>query len=256
MQVLADWLLADNRSASLITLYTWTRTEPLARRGFGCVQADAVVVLDLTRGPEALLKDFSANRRINVKKAIRAGVEVVQTSDEDDFARYYEIHRGWCQHKGVKVQPFEQVLALLRLTDNRRLFLARVDGRPIAGIVVRFVPGGLVEYAACGWYKDALELRPNDLLHWRAIEWACASGYRAYSLAGSHLFLRKFGGEVKPTYRYRIDRTFLRRHEVNAAAVAHVRAVFHRLPSLVQMSVRRLLPKAVVMDGLTSLLAG
>jgi Acetyltransferase (GNAT) domain len=251
VQALANRLLAEHKSASLITLCTWMPIETLSTCGFRGAQADALVTLDLTRGPDALFRKFSSNRRLNIKKAIRAGVEVVQGVTDDDFAQYYEIHRAWCHHKGDGRAPrFEDVLALLRLTGNRRLFLARFDGRPIAGIIVRFVPGGVVEYVATGWLKDSVAVRPSDLLHWRAIEWACASGFRIYNLAASHLYLRKFGGEIRPTYRYRVDRTFLRRHELNAAAVAHARAVFRRLPDVVRTRVRRLLPEVVMIDGL------
>jgi len=61
---------------------------------------------------------------------------------------------------------------------------------------------------------STLHLRPNDLLHWRAIEWACAEGLTKYGLGATSLFLRKFGGEVVPTTRHRLDRSLFRRHTV------------------------------------------
>jgi len=251
VQALANRVLAESRSASLITLCTWTPIEGLSKSGFRGTQADALVTLDLTRGADALFRKFSSNRRLNIKKAIRAGVEVVQGATDDDFAQYYEVHRAWCDYKRAPAPPsFADVRELLRLTGNRRLFLARFEGRAIAGIVVRFVPSGVVEYAACGWVKDALDLRGNDLLHWRAIEWACASGFRIYDFAASHLFLRKFGGEIRPTYRYRVDRTLFQRHELNAAALAQARAMFRRLPDVVRTRVRQLLPEVVVVNGI------
>jgi len=69
---------------------------------------------------------------------------------------------------------------------------------------------------ACGeqFPLSTLHLRPNDLLHWRAIEWACAEGLTKYGLGATSLFLRKFGGEVVPTTRHRLDRTLFRRHTV------------------------------------------
>jgi len=80
--------------------------------------------------------------------------------------------------------------------------------------VVRFFPGGVMEYAANSSLESALHLRPNDLLHWRAIEWACGEGLTKYSLGGAHLFLRKFGGEVVPTTRHRLDRSAFRRYAI------------------------------------------
>jgi len=56
------------------------------------------------------------------------------------------------------------------------LLLARYNDEVIAGVVLRFFPGGVVEHAANSSLQSALHLKPNDLLHWRAIEWACADG--------------------------------------------------------------------------------
>src|ERR1017187_8244717 len=53
----------------------------------------------------------------------------------------------------------------------------------------------------------------NDLLIWKTIQWACEQGFWKYSLGGAHPFLRKWEGTIVPIYRYRLDRTFLRRHD-------------------------------------------
>jgi len=76
------------------------------------------------------------------------------------------------------------------------LLLARYNGGVIAGVVLRFFPGGVVEVAANYSLKGALHLRPNDLLYWRAIEWSCAEGLTRCSLGGANLFLQKFGGKI------------------------------------------------------------
>lgn len=61
---------------------------------------------------------------------------------------------------------------------------------------------------------SALHLRPNDLLHRRAIEWARAGGLTKYGLGGTSLFLGKFGGEVMPKTRHRPDRSPLRQSAI------------------------------------------
>jgi CelD/BcsL family acetyltransferase involved in cellulose biosynthesis len=71
-----------------------------------------------------------------------------------------------------------------------------------------------MEYAANSSLQSALHVRPNDLLHWRAIEWGCAEGLTKYSLGGAHPFLRKFGGEVVTTTRCRLDRSIFRGYTV------------------------------------------
>jgi CelD/BcsL family acetyltransferase involved in cellulose biosynthesis len=71
-----------------------------------------------------------------------------------------------------------------------------------------------MEYAANNSRESALQLRPNDLLQWRAIEWGCAEGLTKYSLGGAHPFLRKFGGEVVATTRCRLDLSIFRGYRV------------------------------------------
>jgi hypothetical protein len=68
------------------------------------------------------------------------------------------------------------------------LLLARHNGGIVAGVVLRFFPGGVVEVAANGSLESALYLRPNDLLFWRAIEWACVEGMTKCNLGGANLF--------------------------------------------------------------------
>jgi hypothetical protein len=67
--------------------------------------------------------------------------------------------------------------------------VARFEGKVVAGIFLRFQPGGLVEYAAGHSIDDALYLKPNDLAQWKGIEWARGQGFRSYSLGGSGPFI-------------------------------------------------------------------
>ena len=94
------------------------------------------------------------------------------------------------------------------------MLLARYNGGVIAGVVLRFFPGGVVEVAASGSLEGALYLRSNDLLYWRAIECACAEGLTKCNLGGANLFLRQFGGKVVQTTRHRLDSSLFRRFAI------------------------------------------
>ena len=119
---------------------------------------------------------------------------------------------------------------MFALRNVRRLFVATYNGEIVAGSVVRFLPEGIVEYAANSSVPEKMVLKPNDVLQWRIIEWACANGFKQYSLGGSHLFLRKFGGVVHDVYSYQLDRTFLRRHDLRRQARQLARRAFTVLP--------------------------
>jgi len=186
-------------------------------------------------------KEFSENRRRNVRKAIKSGVEVGLASTREEFDSYYQIYVGWSERKNLPILPFEVIERALNLTGNRKLFLARFEGEIIAGVIIRTFPGGMIEYAANSSLPEYLKLRPNDLLQWRIVEWACGEGYKRYSLGGAHLFVRRMGGDIVPVYRYRLDRTLLHRHELKEALGRSGRNMFNALPGGLKSQVRRAL---------------
>lgn len=244
-RTLADGLLQEANGAELITVYSWKAMPGFVERGFRLTKRDdAIVMLDLSRGPDRLFKDFSENRRTNIRKAIKRGVEVALATTAEEFAAYYRIYAEWSRRKGIPVVAAEDLARALTLTENRRLYLARFEGRIIAGVIVRFTPGGLIEYTANASLEEEQGVKPNDVLHWRVIEWAYAQGFTRYSLGGAHLFLRKFGGVTLPVYRHRRDCTWLRRHDHRDAAVELAAGAVRRLPPAVGRGLRRLLGTA------------
>jgi CelD/BcsL family acetyltransferase involved in cellulose biosynthesis len=172
-------------------------------------------------------------------------VQVVEASTEADVAGYYPIYCEWSRSKGHVPVPYPLFRETLEVRANRRLFLARHDGATIAGVVVRFCPGGVIEFAANASLKSDQSMRPNDLLHWRIIEWACAQGFVTYSLGGAHLFLRRFGGTVASTYQYRLDRTLGKRLELRDRLAAAARSSWKRLPEPLKRAIRPVYPGAV-----------
>ena len=213
-------------------IFSWREMEPFAAAGFRCKALSGVVVINLSQGPPALFRGFS--QRSNITKAMRSGLEVAQASTAEEFGAYYEIYAQWSGERGFAVVPREEFCELFARVDNRRLFLARYEGRIIAGSVVRFNRHGLLEYAANSSLPEFQQLRANDLLQWRIIEWGAAEGLRWYSMGGTSFFHRKFGGTVLPTFRYRLDRSFLRRHDRKEQAMDLVRRIWQNLPEHVK----------------------
>jgi hypothetical protein len=240
---LADALLNEADSKKLITFYSWAPLDVLLTRGYRCRQEEGIVMLDLTGGASELFKQFSQTRRTDIRNAIKRGIEVVTAGTRDEFKAYYEIYVDWCERKKIAPSSFELLDEALRL-PNRRLFLARHEGKTIAGTIIRLYPGAMIEYAANNSLSDQLKLRPNDLLQWRIVEWACREGYKRYSLGGAHLFVRRMGGEIVPVYRYRLDRTWSRRYELKEALRESGRHMFNALPGSLKMRARRALKKS------------
>jgi lipid II:glycine glycyltransferase (peptidoglycan interpeptide bridge formation enzyme) len=201
----------------------------------------------LPKGPEALFKQFHASRRKNIRYAIKNGVEVSQAKTVEDVETFYQIHLRWRQTERKTIStsqiPWEVFERRFQHPDNFRFFLARHSGKVIAAITLRFCPGGLVEFSDHNSLDEYLHLKPNDLLQWKCIEWACGEGFRSCSLGGEHTFHRRFGGTVLPINRYRMDRTWLRRYDRHEAAMDRARVNFRKLPRPAQKVIRRILGK-------------
>ena len=239
---LVTGLLEEAGSEKLITLYSWIPLNTLSRYGYRCKQEEGVVMLDLTKGPDELFKQFAQTRRTDIRNAIKRGMEVVIAETHDEFKAYYEMYADWCRRKKIPASSFAVIEEILSL-QNRKLFLVRYEGKIIAATIIRLYPGAMIEYAANSSLDEYLKLRPNDLLQWRIVEWACKEGYKRYSLGGAHLFVRRMGGSMVPVYRYRVDRTLLHRYELKEALAQSGRSMFNALPPSLKTQVRRKLKR-------------
>jgi hypothetical protein len=243
-RALMDGLLSEAGKSELITVFTWPSLElPIfAARGFRRRQLPGNVVLDLSQGADAVFKQFSKDRRRNVRFAEKNGIEVQLATTPHDIAEAYEVYKAWRETDRKELQgkafTFEVFERAAQLTNNRRLFLARFAGKVVAINIFRLCPGGLFESAANSSLDEFMHLKPNELLQWRGIEWACSQGLRRHSLGGSHQFLIRFGGTVVPVIRYRLDRSLFKKHDVRDAVRDLGREALHKLPPSLEKKVR------------------
>lgn len=204
--------------------------------------SEQVVRLDLSKGADTVFKNFSQSRRADLRKAMRENrVQVSQLQTESELAELYKIHINWCAAKQITPDSWEMMQKIFDLRDeSHRIFIAKHDGKVIAGSYFRFLKGGLFEYVANNSMPEFRHLRPNDLLVWKAIEWACDEGFQLCSLGASHLFLRRFGGEIVSSYRYALDLTFLKRHQKKEAIKALALKTYQSLPMTAREKIKRI----------------
>jgi len=231
--------------AGLVEIYVWQAMPEFEGRGMQTRvsgEQTSVVMLDLADGADEIFKRFSQTRRNEIRKAERQGlVEVKELETEDELAELYRIHCEWNTRKGNAADSLEQMRTAAGQRENRRVFIAKVDGRVVAGSFYRFCRGGVVEYAANFSMTEHQKLRPNDLIGWHAVKWACGGGFSHFSMGGSHLFLRRFGGEMIETYRYRRDQSLFRLNDLRENARQIGAGAYRRLPENVRAGVRKVL---------------
>ncbi|CAN5342781.1 hypothetical protein BH10ACI3_BH10ACI3_23060 [soil metagenome] len=248
-KVLIDGVLAKGgNDLELIKFCSWEQIDGLEDIGFRretAKRAEATIMLDLTKGADALFKDFSQTRRNELRKVMKLGLmEIKEIETRDEMLQLYEIHKDWNVRKGNKPNSFEKFQTSIEQRNHRKVFIAVCEGKVIAGSFYRFCRGGMVEYAANNSLEEYQRLRPNDLIGWRAIEWACAGGFTHFSMGGSHLFLRRFGGESVSTYKYSLDRTFLKLHDKREQLSRLAQKTYLSLPDSIRRGIRTVAAKS------------
>lgn len=157
------------------------------------------------------------HRRIGwaVRKAQREGLSVRDAASEADLRDWYLLYLDVNRWRGLPSRPYRLFQAAwdhLWSVGFLRLLLVhrRQYGRDllVAGSMLLML-GDTVYYAFNGRVREALPLRPNDLLQWHALRDATAAGYRWYDFGeveqgneGLARFKAKWGTQTRTLVRY------------------------------------------------------
>lgn len=143
-------------------------------------EAALLHVLPLQADADAVAATFRPSVRRNIRAAQRSDAVVRIASSEPDLTeRFYKLHVDVRRRLGLPVQP----LRFFRLLWSRmvcpglgRVFLVDVGEETVAAAVFLAWNRSVVyKYGASE--PRYWPLRPNNLLFWEAIKWACESGY-------------------------------------------------------------------------------
>jgi CelD/BcsL family acetyltransferase involved in cellulose biosynthesis len=153
---------------------------------------DAVThTLELAPDPDAVLATFSRSQVVrNITRAEREGVDVRRGAAASDLTRvFYRLHLQTRRRQGVPVQPrrfFELLWEQMIEPGLGFVLLAYSDETPVAGAVF-LTWKRTVTYKYGASDPRYLNLRPNNILFWRAIEWACRGGYQRFDFGRTDL---------------------------------------------------------------------
>jgi lipid II:glycine glycyltransferase (peptidoglycan interpeptide bridge formation enzyme) len=154
------------------------------------IQAQYVMRVPLAgRTEEDVFAGFCSKTRYNVRVALRRGVELQQYSGGEaipdeairTFARLMKTTGERDHFLTRSPEYFKSVLS--QLGNNATLFLAYLDGQPIAGTIGVF-QGKKAWYLYGASSNDHRDAMPNYLLQWEMIRRAIAQGCTFYDLRG------------------------------------------------------------------------
>ncbi|WP_030707746.1 lipid II:glycine glycyltransferase FemX [Streptomyces sp. NRRL F-2580] len=156
--------------------------------GFGDVQPRYVFQVPLAnRSLDDVLKGFNQLWRRNIKKAEKAGVEVVQGGYDDlpTWQHLYEITAERDKFRPRPLSYFQRQWTALNAEDpNRmRLYIATHEGEPLAAATMLTV-GQHVWYSYGASANHKREVRPSNAMQWRMLRDSYALGASVYDLRG------------------------------------------------------------------------
>ena len=163
--------------------------------------------IDLTLGRDALWENLHSSARRAIRKAESADFQVRIGRSAADVDIYYNLHVGVRKHKyRMLPQPrsfFQNIWHQLIDAGHGFVMIAEQRGRPIAATLFLTWQDTLT-YKFNASHADFLELRPNDLIIWKAIEYGCANklaqfdfGLSDWEQDGLVRYKRKFATEEK-----------------------------------------------------------
>jgi lipid II:glycine glycyltransferase (peptidoglycan interpeptide bridge formation enzyme) len=156
--------------------------------GFGDVQPRYVYQVPLeNRSLDDILKGFNQLWRRNIKKADKAGVQVIQ-GGYDDLPVWQHLYEVTATRDHFRPRPlayFQRMWTTLNSEDpNRmRLYLAMHEGEAVAAATMLTV-GQHVWYSYGASANHKREVRPSNAMQWRMLRDAYAMGASVYDLRG------------------------------------------------------------------------
>jgi lipid II:glycine glycyltransferase (peptidoglycan interpeptide bridge formation enzyme) len=163
--------------------------DQLLRRGFEPsstqVAPVATVMVDLAQDLDDILAHMKAGTRRNVRLGQRKGI-TVREGTPHDLPAFHRLLVATGQRQGFSAYPEEYFAEMWRVLGPHgyvRLLLAEYAGEAVSAVLL--IPfGDTVIYKKGAWSGQHGNRRPNEALHWTAITWAKAQGYRYYDFEG------------------------------------------------------------------------
>lgn len=169
-------------------------------------------LIDISRDPETMLSTIKRQAKQNMKKAQKAGAEVVEVNEtgvESVYALIEETYRN----VGVPVADislFRSLFRVLAPAGMLKCFEVVYREEPVATSLYLLYKNRMYH-----WFQGAKRLAalyPAELGIWHAMRWGHEHGYAIYDFGGAgrpdedygpRVFKSKFGGDLVNLGRYR-----------------------------------------------------
>jgi lipid II:glycine glycyltransferase (peptidoglycan interpeptide bridge formation enzyme) len=148
---------------------------------------DFTQTIDLRQGFAAAKMRSDYSHRRAVRAAVENGVSIVEASNADQWQNYFSLYKAsqerWGRRNLFKGRGYDR--ALFRAiyespAEHRKLWLAHVNGTPVAGTLCFYWNRHAVSWSSAGDAEFFKKFRPNDLLIDHVVRHAAETGYDWY----------------------------------------------------------------------------
>lgn len=188
-----------------------------ARLGAASLKREITAVIPLAFPDEQdVVASFRSETRTALRKGLRAGIEVRQSDDLDEF--YHILEKNLSQRHNVKPTHTAEELRKLKqlLPDEVIQFTAYLKSKPLAGITVFVCNPRVILAFYISHDQKYQELRPVNTVYHEVIRWGWQNGYQYLDLGtftlnmqpnwGLGKFKENFGarGYLRETFELRL----------------------------------------------------
>ena len=169
--------------ARILVPENWNLDEAFHSLGYKITEKLNEYVVNLDKDVEQLWSSISHNKRRNIKKAMKEGVEVFQSRNLKDLLTFYSMLVAAEKRGGFSSYPLSWFKAVWKIykPELSKVFLTRWNGKEVSGVFT-VIHGKTVYALAAGSFSEGWKVRPNDIMHWKVMEWACKNGFVRYHM--------------------------------------------------------------------------
>ena len=169
-------------------------------------------VLKLDKTPDALRsKVFDRQIRKAINKAERNGLESFDSSTENIIKReFYPLLLKSMKRLGVPPHNLDYFLQLKKkYKENMRIFWTVCNGKIVTGLL-GMCCADRVQIISIVSIPEYWDMRTNDYVHWKFIEWAAKANYKYFDFGsvryeGQLRYKKKWGAKIEDCGYYFFD---------------------------------------------------
>ena len=181
-----QWVIENNIISEFIRFYL---NSPIIENYAGeIVHNNNNIIVDLTTSEEERWMTYKQKVRKNVKRALSSGVEVFDDEGENLDA-FLDIYYDTMKRRDAKDNSyfprhyFESIIA--NLSGQYRFFHAIFEGKIISTELILVSENNIYSFLG-GTLDEYFQLRPNDYIKHKIMNWGRLNGKKAFVLGGGY----------------------------------------------------------------------